>query len=137
MSKKAKLASASTGDIHVTKWSICVLCHQLSEAHLTDPCNCISRDTPKGYKSLADNLEELHCLNALPLQIELSRLNDGIEGTFMRNSAKWHKPCWLLCSKTQVDRARRRNEKLQPTTNPSTPVKSRLRSVNLPPSKGW
>ena len=34
----------------------------------------------------------------------------------MRNSAKWHKPCWLLCSKTQVDRARRRKEKLQPTT---------------------
>ena len=122
----------------MTNWSICVLCQQSSEGHLTDRCNCTSRDIPKGYKSLADNLEELHCLSALPQQIGLSRLNDGsgIEGTLMRNSAKWHNLCWLLCSKTQVDRARRRKEKLQPTTNPSTPITSRLRATYPLPKAG-
>ena len=54
----------------------------------------------------------------------------------MRNRAPWHKPWWLLCSMTQVDRARRRKEKLQPTTNPSTPVKSRLRSTYPLPKAG-
>ena len=114
-----------------TIWSLCVLCQKPSTIHLTDPSNSTKdREAPKGYKSLARNLEELHFLNALPLNIELSRLNDGtgIESTLMTNSAKWHKSCWLLCNKTQIDRARKRKEAQQPPETPNSPLNSRLRS---------
>ena len=91
-------------------WSLCVLCQQPSPGHLIDPRNGRSHEKPKGYRTLAVNLEELLSLNALPLNIDLSRLDDGsgIEETMTTIFAKWHKSCLVLCSRSQVDRVRKR-----------------------------
>ena len=117
MSEKAKLSSDCRAEVQDIDWSLCVLCQQPSFGHLINPRNGRSHEKPKGYRILAVNLEELHSLNALPLNIDLSRLDDGsgIEETMTTNFAKWHKSCLVLCSRSQVDRVRKRKEKEQST----------------------
>ncbi len=105
MSKTARLLSDCTAEVKNIDCSLCVLCQQPSPGHLIDPCNDRSHEKPKGYRTLANNLEELHSLNALPLNIDVSRLDDGsgIEETLTTNFAKWHKSCLVLCSRSQID----------------------------------
>ena len=59
---------------------------------------------------LGDNLRSLDELNSLPLTITISRLDDGtgIEETLKLHKAKWHKTCYVMCNKTNVDRARKK-----------------------------
>ncbi len=68
-------------------WSLCVLCQQSLPGHLIDPRNGRSHEQPKGYRILANSLEELLSLNAVPLNIDVSRLDDGsgIEETLTTN----------------------------------------------------
>ena len=59
---------------------------------------------------LGDNLRSLDELNSLPLSITISRLDDGtgIEETSKLYKAKWHKTCYVMYNKTNVDRARKK-----------------------------
>lgn len=137
MAKRVKLSSDHSSIQKDIDWSLCVLCQKQSPGHLIDPRNCRSQEKPKGYSTLANNLEELHCLNSLPFNIDISRLDDGsgIENTLTTNFAKWHKSCLVLCSRSQVDQVRKQKEKEKPVTITSSPIKSRLRSSFSPPSK--
>ncbi len=88
MSKKARLLSDCTAEMKNIDWSLCVLCQQPSPGHLINSRR--SHEKPKGYRTLANSLEELHSLNALPLNIDVSRLDDGsgIEETPTTNFAE-------------------------------------------------
>jgi hypothetical protein len=84
----------------------------------------------KGYSTLATNL--LQDLNMVPLNINVSRLNDGsngIEETLTRHKAKWHKTYYILCNATKVERARKSIQQ----TSTLSPVKHHLRSKSAPP----
>ena len=122
MSKKAKLSSDYRAEVQDIDWSLCVLCQLPSPGHLIDSRNGRSHEKPKGYRTLAVNLEELPSLNALTLNIDLSD-GSGIEETMTTNFAKWHNSCLVLCSRSQVDRVRKGKEKEQSTAITSTSVK--------------
>ena len=87
----------------------------------------------KGYLTLTANISALHELNQLPLNINISRLDDGsgIEATLVTKKAKWHKVCYVLCNETKVERARKHREQTCHKM-PLSPIKEHLRSASVP-----
>ena len=70
MSKKLRLAPhACPAPVQPTDWDICALC-QASDGTLINP-------SATGYASLATHLSSLCELNDLPVNINVSRLDDG------------------------------------------------------------
>ena len=131
MSKKLKLGSSAPAScIQPTDWEVCVLCQENSHDVIVDPSNARNVSQPKGYTTLAENLQSLHDLDALPLCINISRLGDGhgIAETLCRHKAKWHKTCYVMCNQTKVERAKKRKAKSQMLELPNTPIKSKLRA---------
>ena len=88
-----------------TDWNLCVLCQKTNSDPLIDPSKARNKSQPSGHKTLANNLAELDKLGALPLLIDISRLDDGsgLEETLLKNTAKWHKECYVLCNKQKVE----------------------------------
>ena len=114
-----------------TDWFLCVLCQKDDEAHLQNPA--IYRETKRentGYISLANNIDILHKLCALPFDRELIEwVNDGsgIAETLIKNNAKWHTNCKASCSNRDITSTKERKAKAEPPSSTSTPVKKKLR----------
>ena len=124
--KKIRLAPHTCqSPVQLINWDICILCQ--------DHGGTLIRPTEAGYTSLAKNLYSLHELNSLPLNIDISRLNDGngLEETLITHSVKWHKACYVLCNADKIERARKRKEKVSQEL-PHSPVKQHLRSTSTP-----
>ena len=73
-------------------WLICALCQTDDGRILVDSSKRKRNKGDDGYISLDTNLSSL---NALPLNIDLSAINDGsgVETTLRNNNAKWHSSC--------------------------------------------
>jgi len=70
MSKRLKLAPrACATSVQPTNWDICALCQEHGGT-LINP-------SATGYSSLATNLSAFYELNKVPLNINVSRLDDG------------------------------------------------------------
>ena len=114
-----------------TDWSLCVLCQNDDGVRLENPnIHTGTKRETTGYTSLANNIDSLHKLCALPFDIELiERVNDGsgIVETLIKNKAKWHADCKASCSNRDVSRAEKRKAKAEPSSSTSTPVKKKLR----------
>ena len=126
MSRKLRLApQACPAPVQPTNWDICVLCQERGGT-LINP-------SAMGYASLTTNLSSLHELNNVPLNINVSRLDDGdgMEETLVTHKAKWHKACYVLCNATKVERARKLQEKACQKLAHS-PLKQHLRSASAP-----
>ena len=126
MSKKFKLApQASSVPVQPANWDICALC-QVPGGTLISP-------SAMGYSSLTTNLCSLHELNKVPLNMNISRLDDGdgMEETLVSHKAKWHKACYVMCNATKVERARRMQERDCQEMDHS-PLKQHLRSASTP-----
>ncbi len=84
-------------------WSLCVLCQADTKSALVDPTNVTVGKGPsgQGYKILADNLTIMSNLKFLPMNIYISRFDDGagMEETFLMHHAKWHKACYVQCNR--------------------------------------
>ena len=93
-----------------TDWSLCILCQESKSEALQCPADSKRSDVGAGYKTLAENIQEFNELGCMPIQISLSRLNegDGMENTFLRCKARWHKSCHLLFNSTKLNRAKKR-----------------------------
>ena len=120
MSKRLKLASQShVPPFQPVNLDICILCQEDGGA-LINP-------TAKGYTKLATNLKALDELNKLPLNINISRLDegDGIEETLAKRQSKWHKVCYVLCNDDKVKRAKESQICMDTI---ESPVKHQLRS---------
>ena len=123
MSKKLRLATQGCSPSpQPLQWDVCVLCQVVGGTHV--------QPTRAGYAALASNLTALHELHSLPLNIIISRFDDGggIEETLATHKAKWHKSCYVLCNATKVDRARKRHDRSENTRY--SPLKQHLRSAN-------
>jgi len=126
MSKRLRLAPrACAAPVQPTNWDICALCQELGGT-LINP-------SATGYATLATNLSAFHELNNVPLNINVSRLDDGdgMEKMLTKHEAKWHKKCYVLCNVTKVERARKLQEKACLNTDQS-PLKKHLRSAATP-----
>ena len=66
-------------------WSKCFLCKLQTSEKLQNP-------SPDGYKTIVDNLLQFRDLNELPVDIDISLLDNGsgIEESVLSNDAKCH-----------------------------------------------
>ena len=101
-----------------TDWNLCVVCQESKAETLQCPADSKRSDVGAGYRTLAENIQQFSELGCMTVQISLSRLDegDGIESTFLRCKARWHKSCYLLFNSTKLNRAKKRHA---PTPNES------------------
>ena len=115
-----------------TNWKLCVLCQKDTVQKLVYPDE--RKNTTSGYDSLAKNILKFHNLEALPLDIDISRLDDGsgISQTLQSNHAGWHKSCSLLFCAMKLKRAEKRAKKRKAETEEiPSPVKTRSSLGNI------
>ena len=101
-------------------WSLCALCQESKKENLV----CPARKPPAaGYKYVAENLEQFQEMGHNPLDISLSRLDEGngFESAFREHSASWHKSCFSKVSTIVLDRKRKQRE----CSSAASPVKTR------------
>ena len=96
-----------------TDWNLCAICQENKNESLQCPADSKRQsDVGAGYKTLATNLVKFSDLGCLPVQIDLSRLDEGgkgIEETFRKNNARWHRSCYSCFNSTKVKRAEKRS----------------------------
>jgi hypothetical protein len=90
----------------ITDWSKCILCQHDNKETLICPAKSTRTDTGAGYKTLAENLIRFHELQCMPLDIDISSLDNGsgIAATLNEQEAKWHKSCYLKVNKKALER---------------------------------
>lgn len=106
-------------------WTICILCQSTCADNLVCPANNTNVSLRNaGYATLAKNLQTFAGINALPTHINIKMFDEdssGMEQTFLKRQAKWHKKCALNYNSTMFKRAKKRKlsegEKEQPTTS--------------------
>ncbi|KAG0724212.1 hypothetical protein GWK47_041115 [Chionoecetes opilio] len=92
-----------------TNWELCILC----QAETDEPLQCPLRSTMKpsgsGYASLTEDLLQFKGLRHMPMELNVSRLDDGdgVEATLRTHSAQWHKKCRLKFNKKMFDQQNR------------------------------
>ena len=108
-----------------TDWKYCVLCQQVKEEHLVCPENVTKNVQGSGYETLSQNLIAFDELGCVPMNINLSRLDDGtgILKTLMSHKASWHKSCYNKFGKLKLQRASKR--KSEHAFEEVSPVKTR------------
>ncbi len=125
--KKIKLDTASGVGMTETDWTLCALCQKCSFEPLRDPSQSKDAHQSRAYDTKAEHIQELHSLWALPIDINLSHLDDGqasIAATLSQHNAKWHKTCHMKFSK---EKARKKVAKVRDTE--TSPLKGRLRGA--------
>ncbi|KAK2551127.1 hypothetical protein P5673_028053 [Acropora cervicornis] len=102
---------AAPDAIAKTDWTKCTICQQNKAEPLRCPADSKrSCDVGSGYKTLAGNITKFRDLDCMPIQVDLSRLDEGegLENTFVRWKARWHKSCYDLFNSTKLKRAEKR-----------------------------
>ncbi|KAJ7361938.1 hypothetical protein OS493_014585 [Desmophyllum pertusum] len=94
-----------------TNWAQCAICQANKEETLRCPADSKrSSDIGAGYKTLAANIAKFNDLGCMPTEFDLSRLDEGggLESTFLRCKARWHKSCYDQFNSTKLKRAEKR-----------------------------
>ena len=102
---------AAPDAIAKTDWTKCAICQQNKVEPLRCPADSKrSCDVGSGYKTLAGNITKFRDLDCMPIRVDLSRLDEGegLENTFVRWKARWHKSCYDLFNSTKLKRAEKR-----------------------------
>ena len=94
-----------------TNWQFCAICQKATSEALQCPADSKRSDVAAGYKTLAVNIEKFAKLGCMPIELCVSRLDDGngIEKTFFANKARWHRSCYALFNSTKLKRAEKRH----------------------------
>ncbi|CAC5424982.1 unnamed protein product [Mytilus coruscus] len=101
MAKRNRLSASST-DSWETDWTKCCLCPE----DTTYPM----KSSDEGYKMLGKNIPLFYEVNALPIPLDIRRLNDGegIESTMKKKNAKFHN-LFRQFNNTNLERAQKRH----------------------------
>lgn len=96
--------------VEKTNWDRCFICQQDTKEKLIHPSLFNREHDRTGYDTIARNVPLFHKINALPILLSPTRLDegDGIENTLTRNRAKYHSSCKLMFSNTKLERAQKR-----------------------------
>ena len=94
MAKRIRLSSFSTGSWD-TNWSKCCLCQGDTIESLIS--------SAEGYQMLAKHIPLCNEVNALPILMDIRRLDDGtgIDATVTGNNAKYHNSCRIKFNNTK------------------------------------
>ena len=116
-------------------WNCCVLYQEVTTEALICPDNVTKQVQGSGYKTLARNILAFHELGKIPLNINISRLDDvsGIQETLKSHKASYHKSCYNKLSNLKLQRAQKR--KTEEVSEEISPVKMRsVQSVKPKPA---
>ncbi|CAC5414936.1 unnamed protein product [Mytilus coruscus] len=115
MAKRNRLSASSTD------WTKCCLCPE----DTTYPM----KSSDEGYKMLGKNIPLFHEVNALPIPLDIRRLNDGeeIESTMKKKNAKYHN-LFRKFNNTNLERAQKRHMSPIPSGSSSESVYPRDRA---------
>lgn len=106
--KRIKILTSEESIINneIFDWSKCCLCQDGNLDLVNPSLNKASQTKNDGYRSLANNLQEFHSLNALPINVKFHALDEGqgLEQTLILRKAKWHKSCYLKFATSKLDR---------------------------------
>ena len=93
-----------------TNWTKCCLCQEDKNEILKLPQDNPTKKDEDGYSKLATNIPLFQSLNALPINFDPTRLDEGvgIENTLRKNQANYHESCRLLFNNTKLQRAQKR-----------------------------
>ena len=100
-----------TSSNFLTDWSLCFLCQNETKEQLRKPRE-IKTLEHSSYRTLAKNIPLFYQLRALPIPLNLQRLDNGkgIEQTLIDNDAKYHETCRLLFKDSKLERVKQRTE---------------------------
>lgn len=90
--------------VEKTNWERCFICQQVTKEKLSQP----SRECDfTAYDTFARNVPLFHKINALPVLLSPTRLDegDGIKSTLTRHRAQYHTSCKLMFNNTKLERA--------------------------------
>ena len=95
-------------------WNLCVFCEKDTSEKLQCPTEFTERFRGDGYATIAENLKSFNDLGCLPVNIKLTRLDDGdgIQQALLQRKAKFHKSCRLKFNKNELQRASKRKRLL-------------------------
>ena len=118
---------ASDCETKAPNCEMCILCQEDTDEKLINPCQSKKSTCESGFETLAQNLKEFHNLGEVPVDLDISALDEGsgIEETLRSNNAVWHKSCYLKCNNTKLERAKARKRKLENVSETESPVKTR------------
>ena len=111
-----------------TDWNRCLLCQEETSEALQCPAKSKRFDVGAGlgYSTLSSSILCFSELNLLPMPINFSRLDEGngMEATFMKHMAKWHKSCHTKFNITKLRRAQKKRKTTEDSdSNHSVPSK--------------
>ena len=135
VSGQSSLGAGASTQVFPTNWNCCVLCQEVTTEALICPDNVIKQVQGSGYKTLAQNILAFHELGKIPLNINISRLDDGsgIQGTLKSHKASYHKSCYSKLSNLKLQRAWKR--KTEEVSEEISSVKTRsVQSVKPKPA---
>ena len=98
-----------------TDWELCAICQENKEEPLRCPADSKRLDVGTGYTTLAANIARFGAMKCLPIEMDISRLDEGsgMKETFISRKARWHKSCYILFNTTKLKRAEKRQQKPQ------------------------
>ena len=124
-----------------TNWDLCVLCQKSPQKSGNMPLTYPNRHkaTGSGYEKLEFWIHEFQKLDALPHNINISRIDDGsgISKTLQKNNAGWHRKCYLSYCNDKLKRAQMKANKRKSENvgaDCASPVKTRKSIGPLPSS---
>ncbi len=91
-------------------WDRCILCQLVKKDPIQRPTCGKTQDSGAGYFTLSQNIQRLHELNSLPMDIHPLLLGETITVVKLmkENGAGWHKNCNNLFNTKNVQRAEKR-----------------------------
>ena len=103
--------SHSRGMQAITDWKICRLCQTVTPESMQCPSESKRTDVNvgQGYSTVAAHLIRFNELQAMPMPIEIRRLDEGkgIEATMLEHLVKWHKSCKAKFNKSKLKRTKK------------------------------
>jgi hypothetical protein len=110
MTKRIRLSSVSIGSWDTDWFKYCLCQGDTIESLIS---------SAEGYQMLAKHIPLFNEVNALPIPMDIRRLDDdtGIDATLIGNNAKYHNSCRIKFNNTKLLRVQKRVKSQVPATS--------------------
>ena len=120
-------------------WSSCIICQKNSAESLSNPRNNPKKsDSRAGYQSICEDLLQFYELGGLPRSVRIEEFDegDGIQVTFERQNAKWHKSCRNKYNSMKLERLKSKKRKSEDANNSQNDLREKVTRSSVEVHKG-